>query len=138
MSRTGRIIVVPWQWFEEEREREYQQMIRDVESGKTALEALREKNALHLGDWIISGSRSPGPEGPPARPDRSDQRAQRGLLYGTMNRDDLEEVHCCLCGGLMGFATEETLRERWPPLLCEICEPGGASYPWAKLPGDPA
>ena len=72
MSRTGRIIVVPWQWFEEEREREYQQMIRDVESGKTALEALREKNALHLGDWIMSCPRSTDPGGPPARPDRSD------------------------------------------------------------------
>ena len=52
MTGTGRIIVVPWQWFEEEREREYEQMYQDIESGKTTVEALREKNALRLGDAI--------------------------------------------------------------------------------------
>lgn len=138
MSKDSRVIVVPWQWFEEERDREYEQMYRDIESGKTTVEELREKNRLRIGDAIVDLSPPKVPEGPPPRPDRSGQRAQGDLLHGTMNRDDLEEVHCCLCECLMGLAAEETLRKRLPPLMCKTCNPDGASYPWVKLPGDPA
>ena len=64
MSRTGRIIVVPWQWFEEEREREYQQMIRDVESGKTSSKRCVRKTHCISG---IGSYPAPDPPIPKAR-----------------------------------------------------------------------